>query len=1205
MHAEPSEHIPPGELPTRSAWLRFFDTFLQEKNIKWMLGLGGLILFGSSLMLVTSHWQEYTPLWKSLVVMGYTAVLYLLGEIAYEQLGLRRTGTGLLAMTVLLIPVSFLAVRAVHVAGVEANSTVGIIGLLLANTVFAGVAGRRILRHFLRQDQPTFLASYLILSLAGAIVPGLGSPFAIPTALLLWLVFAAGTFKVNRHVFWLGEEHRLPRIFGFFPILLLGTQFITLFAFLAPHIELPWIGFGLVLTAIPVLITADTLAKVFEERTGNLVRPLPWSLVLPLLVGLGLSVAGVCLSWQNFPGSSAAVPTSLLAAMIFVQAARRTKHEGFVWAMWACVVLGYQSSPVFFRELARTAVEQGAVAVSESRLPFAFYGLTYLPLLVAATLIAVVGHRRGRELFARPTERFAIGMTALLWVVSFTHAKAVFPVGLATLLLFGLQMVLLQLSLLRFGLVAAWISLCWGLTPFLATVLHWDLPSETSLWVMTASAALLLLSDRILHRMAGEDQHPAVRVPYVLGRITSLLLTMVLAAVWVTFASGSAQAAFPWSSGMLIAALLFGHGLIWSQTGLSLFALAFAGIYGVLLASSAGVALPVIISSGLLIAGGLWLVAIGLKRVPTLRLSQAYGEATEKFAGALLTAGLFGFTLPRSLEVLAGFPMELWWISVMVPAVWAFDAAWRFKSEAWTIFGSLALLSLTGAVTVTALGRATGWTWLPLVWAMLGLAAVPVCPRPFRWNVEQSDDQPLSPITEYITQPLGQFVMVLFVALAVGTLPFFLLPARMTSLVSLAGLFWLAGDWRNAWLRHTGMVLLNWHFLSGVIQVLVPDASHLLELNRQSLVLVSLPLALAAALSRMLWNLSKRRPGTPLGEWIGFHRLMLLGVASFGLMWSLNLLPFGLPGRYVLLAVSVFAVLAADQIWQAVRNQGENHVWTAEGITALAIGYLLLFEVIHLGSGLSMYAVLLTGWLAWIIGHQVSTRVPWRVLSRPLFLTGYVLPMVTVGVGLVRHFAVPSSLWLGMNSLALLLAAGFYFWRAMEEEQKSFLVLAAVILNVALALLWRELHWHDPQLFAIPMGISILALVEWLKGEIPKTAHDPLRYLGALVILVSPVFHIVGGSWLHLFTLMIASVAVTLTAMGLRVRALMYTGTGFLVGDLLAMVVRGSIDNPTLLWIAGILFGLAVISLAAYCEKHREEVLQRLRLMAARLETWE
>ncbi len=149
-------------------------------------------------------------------------------------------------------------------------------------------------------------------------------------------------------------------------------------------------------------------------------------------------------------------------------------------------------------------------------------------------------------------------------------------------------------------------------------------------------------------------------------------------------------------------------------------------------------------------------------------------------------------------------------------------------------------------------------------------------------------------MVQYVTQPIGQFATVLFVALAVGTLPFFSLPARMASLVSLAGLFSLAGDWRNAWLRHTGLILLNWHVLSGVIQALVPAADHLLDLNRQSLVLVSLPLALAAALSRACWNLSSRPAGTPLGEWVSFHRLMLLGVACFGLMWSLNALPVGL-----------------------------------------------------------------------------------------------------------------------------------------------------------------------------------------------------------------------------------------------------------------------------------------------------------------------
>ena len=69
----------------------------------------------------------------------------------------------------------------------------------------------------------------------------------------------AGSVKVNRHVFWLTEEHRAPRIFGFFPIMLLGAQFLMLFALhTASKISLDWIGFGCVLTAIPILLTADT-----------------------------------------------------------------------------------------------------------------------------------------------------------------------------------------------------------------------------------------------------------------------------------------------------------------------------------------------------------------------------------------------------------------------------------------------------------------------------------------------------------------------------------------------------------------------------------------------------------------------------------------------------------------------------------------------------------------------------------------------------------------------------------------------------------------------------------------------------------------------------------------------------------------------------------------------------------------------------------
>jgi hypothetical protein len=83
------------------------DAFFQEDNIKWLLGLGVCILLGSSLRLVTLHWQENTPVWKYLILLAYTGGVFALGEFGYHRLGLRKTGTVLTSLTVLLIPISF------------------------------------------------------------------------------------------------------------------------------------------------------------------------------------------------------------------------------------------------------------------------------------------------------------------------------------------------------------------------------------------------------------------------------------------------------------------------------------------------------------------------------------------------------------------------------------------------------------------------------------------------------------------------------------------------------------------------------------------------------------------------------------------------------------------------------------------------------------------------------------------------------------------------------------------------------------------------------------------------------------------------------------------------------------------------------------------------------------------------------------------
>ena len=60
---------------------------------------------------MTLHWQENTPVWKYLILLAYTGGVFALGEFGYHRLGLRKTGTVLTSLTVLLIPISFLALH--------------------------------------------------------------------------------------------------------------------------------------------------------------------------------------------------------------------------------------------------------------------------------------------------------------------------------------------------------------------------------------------------------------------------------------------------------------------------------------------------------------------------------------------------------------------------------------------------------------------------------------------------------------------------------------------------------------------------------------------------------------------------------------------------------------------------------------------------------------------------------------------------------------------------------------------------------------------------------------------------------------------------------------------------------------------------------------------------------------------------------------
>jgi len=149
----------------RSLLNRFCDSFLHERNIKWVLGVGMLILLGSSVLLVSAHWATYTPVWKYLIFLTYTAAIFAVGQWTRHRLALVRTGTVLQILTLLLVPVTFLVLHWVQ-RDVNGQLNVAVYWALLGlNLGFAVLAARRIFHHFLRGHQHTFLGSYLMLAL--------------------------------------------------------------------------------------------------------------------------------------------------------------------------------------------------------------------------------------------------------------------------------------------------------------------------------------------------------------------------------------------------------------------------------------------------------------------------------------------------------------------------------------------------------------------------------------------------------------------------------------------------------------------------------------------------------------------------------------------------------------------------------------------------------------------------------------------------------------------------------------------------------------------------------------------------------------------------------------------------------------------------------------------------------------------------------
>lgn len=1204
----------------RSPFLRLLDAFLQEENIKWVLGLGVCILLGSSLRLVTLHWVEYTPVWKYLILVGYSVTIFVLGEFSYQRLGLRKTGTVLKALTVLLIPISFLALHWIQpkdeTTVVQGLHHVGMATLLGLNLIWSAYASWRIFTHFLRRPQPTFFVSYLILCIAGAVVPGLPASWGLGLGLLLWAVFTVGTVKVNRHIFWLTEEQKLPRIFGFFPILLLGAQFAAVFLLgIAGHVTPPWMGLLCTLISLPVLMTADTVARVFEQRNGGLVRPIPWSISGPLALGTLLSAGGVILAMVGFPASPAVVPTAVIAAIAMGIVAQRTQQKAFVWGMLVCIAIGYQTCPVFFKELVLQVRDQAAAAVREQRLPYAFYGLTYAPLIIVFTLTAARLRRLGNTLFAAPFQSAATVLPCLLLPAAFTHPSAILPVSLILCPLFVIQAVLFRSQYYLAPASVAFLAAAYGGPLFATRVWGWTVSANDALMLWTAASGLLMLPGAFIDRFVQRRSQPVdSESSFAVNDICqwySLAGAIVAATTWmVEFALPISTPALGTGllEGTLIGLLLAVHAMRWLKTGLGELTLAFSTyvVFQGLIPTPANPLSGVETATWLLL--GQWILGHLLHRIQETRIARAFGPAAFRISACGLSVLSLVYLAIWGLQHV-GMKSHLQLTSIAMIA-WGLDTSRRlnnrtFATLAWGSVFVYVTATLTSFVEVVDVAQ----PWWMFAWTGTGLVLMVVYQvirsmQPAGEDSVEEGKSAVSCVPAWV-QPLEVMLPLLFLSVGVFSLPFLGWPQRAAGLLALGGLWFAPKSHLPQNLNEMAIPLANWQMLAACFAIWSGMNGLIFEVTKPQLLYCGLPVAALAAISLVAFESKRLRHLLTNVELLDVHQIGLLVV-------SVVLLHASVPWTSAAVwqsadaswAVVAWFSLATAAVTRAIRLQNTPCVWLAEATVVAAFTYFHVAGVLHLNNAIVEFLLLFGGIALWSIGQSITSGSRLQVLAKPFEQSGYWLPLAVLPIAILRQSGNIETSWVGANSLPLLGAAMFYFWRGMERRQLGTTMLSAVLLNIACLFFWNDLHWTDPQFFLIPLGISVLAITELMNREIPAAYHDRLRFVGSLMILVSPTFNIVTGSWLHILTLMIASALLALVAIGLRVRVLLYTSTAFLLADLVALVARGSVDEPNVLWITGVALGALIIALGAACENHRETILARLRGLAAELEQW-
>jgi hypothetical protein len=149
-----------------------------------------------------------------------------------------------------------------------------------------------------------------------------------------------------------------------------------------------------------------------------------------------------------------------------------------------------------------------------------------------------------------------------------------------------------------------------------------------------------------------------------------------------------------------------------------------------------------------------------------------------------------------------------------------------------------------------------------------------------------------------------------------------------------------------------------------------------------------------------------------------------------------------------------------------------------------------------------------------------------------------------------------------------LVASGIlYVAVAYETGSRRLTYLAGLVLNAGLLLLFSDLGLKPLSFYALPVGATLLLMVQVEHDRLSRQARFSLQNLGIGIICASAAYETFATGGLLSFAVLLGlCLGSILLGLGLRIRAFVFCSTGILVGTVIGQVARASIEMALPMW---------------------------------------